>query len=371
MDRGLRFVLGRFSQYYANASFSIPEIEKREFGAGIEKKIDARHMGFGNEQEFRSFLVNNTPLYVSHSVAYYQLPKATPMEKKGWLGSDLVFDLDFETESKYLSKVDFENIRADTVRLIEEFVIPDLGVPESKIAVNFSGNRGFHVHVHDERFRMLRGDERKELIEYVKGMGLKYESFFSQKEAGRSGGRAVFREVGPIPTGTGYAGKFAKKVVQMLENEPERLSRIFKDGNKRMNFINGIKGGNWSLRKLTEGLDRKLREIAETELPLRTVNIDAGVTQDASKLIRVPNSLHGSTGLRVKIMGLTELAAFEPMHNALAFSEKMMKITAIEDIPEIEMGNRTHERMEKGKTKEVPEYLAIYLKLKGSAEIII
>ncbi len=372
MDKDLAYILKRFSDYYASPAFQIeiPEIEKREFGAGIDKKIDSRHMGFGSGQEFRSFLSNNTPLYVSHSVAYYQLPRATPMERKTWLGADLVFDLDFETESKYLSKADFEKIRADTVRLIEEFLIPDFGIPESLIKANFSGNRGFHVHVHDPRFKPLKGDERREIIEYVKGMGLKYDAFFSQKEAGQSGGRTIIREEGPLPTGTGYAGKFAKKALSILETEPERLGRVLKDARKREAFISGIKAGNWSLRTMTEGVDRKLRELAESELPLRTVNIDAGVTQDASKLIRVPNSIHGSTGLSAKIMPLKELARFEPMHQALVFTKKPVKITAIEDIPEIEAGGTTHEKIEKGKTKEVPEYLAFYLRLKNSARLI-
>lgn len=373
MDNDLAHVLKRFSQYYASPGFrpQIPQIEKREFGAGIDKKIDSRHMGFGTESEFRSFLVNNTPLYVSHSVAYYELPRATPMERKNWLGADLVFDLDFETESKYLSKSDFERIRADTVRLVEEFIIPDFGVPKDKINVNFSGNRGFHVHVRDSRFLQLKGDERREIIEYIKGMGLKYDSFFTKKEVGHSAGQIIDKEVGPIPSESGYTGRFAKKALRILEDEPERLSRVFKDERKRQRFIDGINAGNWSLRKLTGGIDKKLREIAETELPLRTVNIDAGVTQDASKLIRVANSIHGSTGLSAKILELRDLASFEPMRSAIVFSEKPVKVLALEDIPEIEMGGVTREKIMKGGTAEVPEYFAFYLKLKGSAKLLL
>lgn len=369
MDNETRFILKRFAHYYAKASFGIPEIEKREFGAGIEKKIDSRHMAFPSEQDLRAFLVNNTPLYVSHSVAYYSLPSATPMEKKGWLGADLVFDLDFETESKYLSKADFEKIRADTIRLIEEFLIPDFGVPPEKISANFSGNRGFHVHVRDSRFRNLRGEERKEIIEYIKGLGLRYEMLFSQKEAGQSAGRAVFREQGPKPAASGYGGKFAKKVLEILETEPEKLSRVFRDANKKQAFISGIKGGNWSLRKITPSLDAKLRTLAETELPMRTVNIDSGVTQDASKLIRVPNSIHGSTGLAAKTVALKELAKFDPMRDAIIFSQKPTRIIAVEDIPDIEMGGSMHDKMAKNVEKEVPEFLAFYLKLKGSARL--
>ncbi|MBU0585975.1 DNA primase catalytic subunit PriS [Candidatus Micrarchaeota archaeon] len=371
MDDEFRFVLKRFAQYYSKAKFGIPEIEKREFGYGTEKKIDARHKSFQNEQDFQAFLANSTPLYVSHSVAYYELPNATPMEKKGWLGADLVFDLDYEAEGKYLTKDDFEKIRGDTLRLIEEFLIPDFGVQKEMISANFSGNRGFHVHVYDKRFRLLRSDERKEIIEYVKGLGLKYEMFFSQKEAGQSAGRSVFKELGPKPDSSGYSGRFARKVLQMLENEPEKLSRIFKDSIKQQSFINNINNGNWSLRKLNQNINSKLRVLAEQELPMRSVNIDSGVTQDASKLIRVPNSIHGSTGLIAKRIPLNELAAFEAMNSAIVFSKMPVKILALDDIPSIEMGNTTHEEIKKSKSAEVPEYFAFFLKLKGSANIIL
>ncbi len=364
MDRELAFVLKRFSQYYSTVDFYIPEIEKREFGAGIEKKIDVRHMKFGSESEFKSFLVNNTPLYVSYSVAYYRFPKASPMELKGWLSADLVFDLDFETKNKYLSKMNFNKIRADTIRLIEEFLISDFGIAKEKIFANFSGNRGFHVHVRDERFSKLKSNERKEIIEYIKGIGLKYDSFFMQTDI-------QGRTRGPLPTGAGYAGRFAKKVLHILETEPEKISTIFKNEKEKQTFINGINSANWSLAKRTQHINKKLREIVKTELPLRTVNIDANVTQDTSKLIRVANSIHGGTGLCAKILTLDELPEFEPMHHALAFSTNPLKISAIEDIPEIEIGDTTQEKIEKGQTKEVPEYFAFYLKLKGDAKLII
>ena len=68
-----------FSEYYEGAQFPIPGIEKREFGFGNVKKIDARHLNFASEGEFRRYLVTNTPMFVSHSTAYYDFPAATPM----------------------------------------------------------------------------------------------------------------------------------------------------------------------------------------------------------------------------------------------------------------------------------------------------
>lgn len=368
MDKEYAFVLKRFSDYYSKAKFNIPQIEKREFGFGLEKKIDSRHLGFANEQEFRSFLVNNTPLYVSHSVAYYNFPHAKPMERKGWLGADLVFDLDFESENKYLSKDDFAKVRADALRLVEEFLISDFGVQKHALLINFSGNRGFHIHVREQRFSQLKGNERKEIIEYIKGIGLKYE-YFVQEDANIKG-----KLSGPVPSDSGYAGRFAKRVLELLASETDPISSTLKK-EERLDFSTkfqaGIKSGNWSLSQRTGAIEKKLREILENELSLQTVNIDGGVTQDVSKLIRVPNSIHGSTGLSAKILSLKELASFEPMHHALVFSQRPIKIVALENVPEIEIGNTTQEKISKGEEKEVPEYFAIYLKLKGSAKLLV
>lgn len=372
MDKEWLFVLKKFSEYYKNAEFNIPEIEKREFGIGIKKKIDVRHLGFENENELKTFLVNTPPLYLSHSVGYYELPKATPMERKTWLSADLVFDLDIESKNIYFSKTEFDKIKEDTLRLIEEFLIADFGIQKKNLAVNFSGNRGFHIHVREPSFGKLKTEERKEIIGYVKGLGLKYRAFFSQKESGIDNiGRVIYQESGPNENSGGYGGKFIKKVLRVLETNPERISRIFKNRAKREIFINEIKKGNWSLRKMSSGIDKKLQEIAEKELPLHTVNVDSGVTQDISKLIRVPNSIHGGCALCAKILEYSKLSEFEPLKDSIIFSKNPVKIQAIHTIPEIEIGGIREEKIEKGKIKEIPEYFALYLKLKESAKILL
>ena len=46
------------------------------------------------------------------------------------------------------------------------------GVPAADIAVYFSGNRGYHLHVHDRRFETLDTTARAEVAKYVRGTGL-------------------------------------------------------------------------------------------------------------------------------------------------------------------------------------------------------
>ncbi len=174
-----------FANYYERAEFRIPAIEQREFGVGNMKKIDARHLNFANAGEFRKYLCNNTPLFVSHSTSYYEFPGASPMVKKCWRGADLVFDLDIHAEGKFGAYAELPRVKEDVMRLVDDFILGDFGIKKEHVVVVFSGNRGYHVHVRDPAFIPLGGEERRELVDYIMGQGLDYTNFFTHR-AGRA-----------------------------------------------------------------------------------------------------------------------------------------------------------------------------------------
>jgi len=361
--------LGFFRQYYENADLDIPEIEKREFGIGNIKKIDARHLSFANTAEFRSYLVSNTPMFVSHSTAYYQFPGATPIQKKVWTGADLVFDLDIHAEGKYGAYALLDAVKADAIRLVEEFLAADFGIAKKDITINFSGNRGYHIHVRDARYQEIGSDERKEIIDYIMGTGLNYRNFFEEEEVMAR----VARLRGPKPDEAGYRGRFARAVMGTLEREPKAISRIFAKEDARKNFTDGIKEGNWSRTSLkANDLLVRLEPIARS-LPLVSVNTDAGVTQDLSKLIRVPNSIHGETGLIAK--KIENIEKFDPLRDAFveskeSGSEAIMKIKFSEDVPELRIKGEIIGPFKKDEEKEMVKPVALFFVLKGSAAII-
>ncbi len=97
---------------------------------------------------------------------------------------------------------------------------------------------------------------------------------------------------------------------------------------------------------------------------------DEPVTADIRRLIRMPLSLHGGSGMRVVPLTLTEFEKFQPLSDAVVFSEKEVKI---EVIPPLKPQNSTVEM--KGKSFRVsegintlPEYAAVYLMCRGAAE---
>ena len=92
-----RFIQDRFSDYYKqNSALILPptSIEKREFGFLLfEKKMMLRHRGFREIDDLRSSLSSIVPSDVYYSSAYYERPEEE-MKAKGWLGADLIFDID-------------------------------------------------------------------------------------------------------------------------------------------------------------------------------------------------------------------------------------------------------------------------------------
>jgi DNA primase small subunit len=350
-----------FSSYYQQADLDVCGIEQREFGVGYSRKIESRHLAFAHPAELRNYLANNTPFFVSHSISYYEHPEATPMEKKLWKGADLVFDLDIHAEGKYGAYVLLDKVKGDLSRLIKDFIKGDFGCKDVTMA--FSGNRGYHVHVRDKEFRILGSDERRELVDYVMGRGLNYRDFFTE-----SGGK-IAKLLGPRPDEGGYRGRFANMTLDALQGKPASIHRNLKQEKVREVFIKGIKEGNWSTsphQKNSELIDR-LAPIA-LGLPVASVDTDAGVTQDLSKLIRVPNSIHGDTGMIAKVF--EDLDSFEPLRDALLPSSQIIKIRFTEDVPELPMRGQATGPFRKDDEKSMNLAVAAFYVLKGSATIV-
>ncbi|MCX6773451.1 MAG: hypothetical protein NTY68_00435, partial [Candidatus Micrarchaeota archaeon] len=204
---GNRWITELFKEYYSRNKKSIFNVERREFGIGVfGRKIAKRHMAFFSDQELNAYLSSEGPLYISHSVAYYEFPDATPMEKKNWLGSELVFDLDSPETTAEAMKAMKEELK----KLIE-IMKDEFGAKDMLIA--FSGNRGYHLHVRDKGFLPMNSDDRKRIIEYVKAEGFDhrkiFELFRKRMKNELLGNPQMIP--GPNPRNWGAIGRFARK----------------------------------------------------------------------------------------------------------------------------------------------------------------
>jgi len=358
MEKEKQLIVGSFRDYYKNTRIEVPAVEQREFGVGgFKKKIESRHMGFVSDLALNNYLVSEPPLYISHSIAYYKYPEATPMENKDWMGGGLIFDLDVHA-GMFLSGEEIEQVTNDAISL-EEILVAEFGVAKEEILRVFSGGRGYHLHITSSKFRKLEGDERREISDYMSGVGIRFENFFDQVDR--------YRLEGPKLCDWGYRGRFCRIIEKTLASEPGKIHRgLARDEAGRNKIISCMEDGNWSKSPIKDIKERAIK-IAQEKMKLSTVDVDTGVTIDTKRLIRVPNTIHGSTGLVAK--KLDKFEGFEPYRDALAFGSEALKIKAEVDLASQEFANSTMEKMKKGEEKEVPKSYGMYLLLKEAATL--
>ena len=377
--KSLGLVRGLLKGYYEKTSGLAPKsIEKREFGFGdYERKIAYRHYAFKNEKELKDYLLRNVPPFVSYSSAVYEKPDGRPMENKKLIGSDLVFDLDAndlglacskEHGSAWVCDKCLDAIKDETIELVENFLIPDFGFSLDDISMNFSGNRGYHVHVVNESVFNLDANARTQISDYITGKGIDLNAFFPAL------GKRGVRLDGPKPTDLGWGGKFANGIISALNNGKSSLLELGIDQKsanilvrKSPEIIFGITTGNWdkvNIPKKTEFWSNVLKSIAIKQ----SESIDRGVVNDVYHLIRLPNTIHGDTGLvAMKVDSLKALNDFDPMTKAIAFKEGMVRVKTGK-VPAFEMNGSEFGPFD-GNEVELPTYAAVYIVLKrlGSA----
>ncbi|VVB70911.1 DNA primase small subunit PriS [uncultured archaeon] len=350
-------------EYYKTFKPRIKAIGEREFGFGFEKKIDYRHYSFGSEERLREFLELKNPKYASYSAAYYVAPEAKPVEAKTYKKSELIFDIDTKYEAidgkheeeaqttyhnnwycEYCIK---KNAREFT-RLIEEFLEKDFGFSENDVTVNYSGSKGFHCHVENEMVDQLSPNARRKIVEYVNGSNLD----------------GMIKTIDENSKADNYWKKqFKQKLMECCENQEVSEKILGKKLTENLviekeNIMNSINGGDYKI-------DDKIKEKIIEAIKDKAITVDAQVTIDKSRLIRIPDSIHGDTGLIAKTIQKQDLNNFNPGKDAnflkgecaINITEKT-SITFAENNYELNIGNN-----------DVPKGLALLLELNGKGVI--
>ncbi|MEM0372871.1 MAG: DNA primase catalytic subunit PriS [archaeon] len=344
-EKTLEFVKSRLKQYYERRGARAPrEIERREFGFGNDKKIDYRHISFKNENELKKHLVDNVPLYASFSSAYYEFPEGRPMERKNFLGADLIFEFDAEcTHGSVACEKCIDSMKNDTIRLIEEFLVPDFGFDKKDIRVTFSGSRGFHIFVENEAVRPLNAVARREIVDYVQGNGFDFARFLKEK---------------PSLDAFGWKGRLARAALQhALKSEEKRFS-------DKMAVEEKIRAGNFDFFRGAPSAWEKILNEAKLSL---NADIDQSVTLDLSRLIRLPSTVHGGSSLLCDYV--KDIGSFNPFRDSVVFSDQPVKISLNEDVSGFALKEASFGPFKKSEAASVPEYAAMLLACKGKAEV--
>jgi DNA primase small subunit len=368
------FLRQRFTEYYQKAVLISPSsLEQREWGFVLFNPGSAdlrmrRHIGFSGREELVQYIRNLIPRHLYYSTAYYEKPDAGTMAEKGWCGADLIFDLDADHIVRGPYDQMLARVKEETQKLLA-MLTEEFGMDAKTIELVFSGGRGYHVHVKDIAFRGWGSAERRELIDYVCGIGIDPAAMLSGKTLPSPGWQIRFREtlaeylrwIGTLPEeearafltslegiGKDSAVTFLKKREEIIgEIERHPTSMILK--NRVVSALISQQEGEFRKRLLT-----------------RAALADEPVTTDTKRLIRMPTSLHGGSGMRVQPLDLRDLPSFDPLTDAVVFSTRDVRVDARLALKMPMLGS-TYD-VQKGISK-VPEAVAVFLCCREMAEI--
>ena len=355
-EKVVSFLRMTYREHYFNRHdlVEIPTmIESREFGYIPFGGGMIRHLSFKNSGELFAELVRQAPSSVYCSNAVYERP-TLQMDEKGWKGADLIFDIDADSipttckayhtwwfcgschrggmgakpakcpgcqdqavEQMHWSCRECLNATKEHVRRLVDFLEDDFGIDGRDIRLYFSGNRGYHAQVSDERFLTADSQMRTEIANYIKGTG------FNLKAQDRTAGH--------------------------LEIAWNHRASLFLES--------------------TEGHPRPKRnsqKLTSQIIAANAAQIDESVTTDIHRVFRMPGTLHGNSGLLK--MRVDSLEAFDPQNHPVVLGGETVKVH-IYYSPEFFLKG-TRFGPYNSSTVQIPIYAAVYLLARGLGVVV-
>ncbi|MFB6253024.1 MAG: DNA primase small subunit PriS [Halobacteriaceae archaeon] len=386
-ERTRAYLRGRFRDYYRRTDITPPpDFEAREWGyipwtSGPDTTM-VRHKSILDFGSLEDFLERERPRHIYFSAGRYESPGAGNMEEKEWIGSDLVFDLDADhLPTVELGKDSYAEMLAkckqEVLQLID-FLENDFGF--SDLTVVFSGGRGYHVHVRDPSVQELASEARREIVDYIRGTGLEFDSVIEEKYVGGTAGRKSPAPKRQLPTSGGWGKRIHDQLLEVVSNLQRKdeqvaiqmLTEYEGIGTQKAKSILGaietnldeIKNGNIDVHP---SFTQFVRNVAEDTIDQSHAHIDEPVTTDTNRLMRLPGSLHGGSGFVVRRIDRDHLNQFEPLTDAIPDTFQGHTVTVEVDEPQtLTFGGETF--TVKAGEVTLPEYQAIFLMARGNAE---
>ena len=354
------FLRRAYREYYFRRADSVEfpdDIYSREFGYIPFGGGMVRHLSFKSGGEAVAEILKQSPSSVYCSNARYKSP-TVPIEEKGWLGAELIFDIDatgiptpckrshdlwycercgssgrlprppkcpkcdgLAAEFHGTCEVCLTAAKDHALRVID-FLTDDFGVPHEAVRLYFSGNRGYHLHVSDERFYELDQLARAEVADYVQGASLPLNQSIAST--------LRRRPVGAGPQGEGWVRRITGYV------EAKR-----------------------------EGYSGTLQKLVSDAISSQKAMVDSSVTTDVHRVFRLAGTLHGNTGMCK--MRVEPMSHFDPQRDPVVLSAKSVAVK-VNFYPRFRV-NGVEFGPFKSQMAELPTYAAVSILTRGLGEI--
>ena len=351
-----------YREYYFRGAdkVEIPdEVESREFGYIPFGGGMIRHLSFKSKGEALAEILKQSPSSVYCSNARYEYP-TRPIEEKGWLGAELIFDIDatdIPTACKrshdlwYCEKchasgklprpakcakcggptVEFHgrcetclDAAKDHAMRVAGFLTNEFGVGRESILLYFSGNRGYHLHIFDRRFDSLNPAARGEIAEYIRGSGLPPSQTLASSLRRRPPG---------APQGAGWTRRITCYVDERRQDYSGTLQKLVSEA-----------------------------------ISSQRAMVDSSVTTDIHRVFRLSGTLHGNTGMMKKRIESAE--SFDPQEDPVVLSDRPVRVR-VEFYPRFRMKHRDFGPFFKPEDVELPTYAAVSILTRGLGEVAV
>ncbi|NOZ76665.1 MAG: DNA primase catalytic subunit PriS, partial [Euryarchaeota archaeon] len=295
--------------------FILDTLSRREFGFDHDGQGPRdRYNVFTTPEALETYLKDRAPFAAYSSVSLYKNPAA----RKGWEKAELIFDIDAKDlpvknccGEGEVCRVCLERARQLVIKLDrtlkEELCLEDINYV-------YSG-RGYHIRILDGDV-VPEGDPlRASILDYVRGNVPVVDQ--SRRKAGRD--QTIQRG--------GYTGIFKSRLADIIQYAEIKDLRGFGISAAKANDI--IEHREDIIRELEAGEDRILRGITKAAhgrfLERAAVQIasflDAKVTVDVKRILRLPSSLHSKVSM--KCVWVRDITKFDPLRDAVpGFVEK-------------------------------------------------
>lgn len=360
-DKTLGFLRQVYREYYFRAEdrMELPDdVESREFGYIPFSGGMIRHLSFKSKGEALAEILKQSPSSVYCSNARYESP-ARPIEEKGWLGAELIFDIDatdIPTPCKrghdlwYCEKchasgkpprpekctkcggpsVEFHGTcetclgaAKEHAKRVAGFLTDDFGVEPGAIRVYFSGNRGYHLHVYDRRFDLLDQQARGEIAEYMRGSSLPPNQTIAA---------TLRRRPAVGPQGAGWT----RKVTGYVDER-------------------------------RQGYGGTLQKLVSEAISSQRAMVDSSVTTDIHRVFRLAGTLHGDTGMaKTRVESIDR---FDPQDDPVVLSSRPVTVS-VGFFPRFRLRHQDFGPFEKPETVELPTFAAVSILTRGLGEVV-
>jgi len=214
----------------------------------------------------------------------------------------------------------------------------------------------------------------------VRGIGLEFDALVDEEAVGGTAGRSSPAHKRTLATEGGWSGRAHQYIMDTVD---ELLALDESSATDRLTAYDGIGDGKAeaALRAMRENTDQLragnidihpafvsvANALVEDVVEQDNAPIDEPVTTDTNRLIRLPGSLHGGSGLAVQRLDRDELAAFDPLVDAVpeTFVGHDITVELTEDV-QVELYGDSFTVSEG--VRSVPEYLGVFLMTRGRAE---